>query len=178
MAGDLKRLISTRGNYRGQVNTLYSDLSKFKDFDVLKRANVSSKLSRLKDELGKLDPQICELKWKVNDKDESKAEQENEKELQIIDQYSDKLAEMSNYLKSLTPASTTANAQHFQSMLKSPTAPLPTFASSEGENFIKFFKQFEETTNRFHYSDYDKLILLKELLLYLILWRLIINRMM
>ena len=69
---------------------------------------------------------------------------------------------MSNYLKSLTPASTTANAQHFQSMLKSPTAPLPTFASSEGENLIKFFKQFEETINRFHYSDYDKLILLKQ----------------
>ena len=162
MAGDLKRLVSTRGNYRGQVNTLYSDLSKFKDFDVLKRANVSSKLSRLKDELGKLDQQICELKWKVNDKVESKAEQENEKELQIIDQYSDKLAQMSNYLKSLTPASTTANAQHFQSMLKSPTAPLPTFASSERKNLIKFFKQFEETTNRFHYSDYDKLILLKQ----------------
>ena len=48
------------------------------------------------------------------------------------------------------------------SLLRSPTAPLPSYTSSDGEDLIGFFKQFEETTSRFNFTDYDKFLLLKQ----------------
>ena len=49
-----------------------------------------------------------------------------------------------------------------RSLLKSPVAPLPKFASTEGEDLIRFFTEFEETISKFSYSEYDKLLLLKQ----------------
>ena len=43
--------------------------------------------------------------------------------------------------------------------LKRPTAPLPRF---KGEDLYKFFATFEETTNKYSYTEFDKLILLKQ----------------
>ena len=49
-----------------------------------------------------------------------------------------------------------------RTLLKSPIAPLPKFASGEEEDILKFFKQFEETLSRFKYPDSDKLLLLRQ----------------
>ena len=48
-----------------------------------------------------------------------------------------------------------------RSMLKSPTAPLPTFRSEPGENFELFIHNFEDTISKYNYAAYDKFLLLK-----------------
>lgn len=164
MAGNLKQLISTRGNYRGQVNVIYNDKQNFSGYDLLKITNLVTNLQRLQRELSELNPKIRDLKWNLNAEDESNAEHENELELKLSTEYDIKLIESLNSLNQLTAQGgpSPANNQNFQSMLKNPVAPLPKFASTEGENLNKFFTLFEETTNRFNYSAYDKLILLKQ----------------
>ena len=49
-----------------------------------------------------------------------------------------------------------------RSMLRNPIAPLPKFTSTEGESLEPFFTQFDSTISKFSYSDYDKLLLLKQ----------------
>ena len=49
-----------------------------------------------------------------------------------------------------------------RSLLKSPIAPLPTFKGKENEDLERFLNEFEETTSKFNYAEYDKLILLKQ----------------
>jgi len=49
-----------------------------------------------------------------------------------------------------------------RSLLKSPTAPLPRFNSEQGENLETFFHCFEQTLSKFRYTEYDKLLLLKQ----------------
>ena len=46
--------------------------------------------------------------------------------------------------------------------LKPPTAPLPFFTSKDKEDFTKFILQFEAVTNKYNYSEYEKLLLLKQ----------------
>ena len=55
----------------------------------------------------------------------------------------------------------TANVTN-RSLLKCPTAPLPTYHSMPNEDLTRFFAQFEETIDRYNYPEYDKLLLLKQ----------------
>ena len=55
-----------------------------------------------------------------------------------------------------------SHADSNTSLLRSPIAPLPKFTSKEGEDLDKFLKEFEQTTSKFNYSDYDLLLLLKQ----------------
>ena len=74
--------------------------------------------------------------------------------------YTDKIYDILGKLEELSFSSQSSNS--LNTMLKSPNAPLPTYSSKEEENLIKFFNQFEETTKRFAYSDYDLFLLLKQ----------------
>ena len=49
-----------------------------------------------------------------------------------------------------------------RSLLRQPTAPLPTFAGKEDEDLLKFLKEFELTTAGFKYPDRDLLLLLTQ----------------
>ena len=69
MSQKLKRLVSTRANYRGQVTTLYNDFGNFRDYDPLKRTNITSKLTKLREDLEKLNSEIVELNWNENEDD-------------------------------------------------------------------------------------------------------------
>ena len=43
-----------------------------------------------------------------------------------------------------------------------PSGPLPRFSSAENEDLTKFLTQFEAVINKYKFSDYEKLILLKQ----------------
>ena len=170
MTGNLKQLISSRANYRGQVNRIFGDISNFSGKTATERNALTSKLNRLQAELDKLDLEIRDLKWAANFLDEDLATSENNKEIEESTNYQDKISsclfELSQIVsasQSLTTASTsgTHNSTAF-SMLKSASAPLPKFTSAEGEDLVKFLHQFEETTKRFSYTDYDRFLLLKQ----------------
>ena len=85
---------------------------------------------------------------------------ENEREMESSCEYNDKIYIILGKLQEISYQFQPSN--NFNTMLKSPNAPLPTYSSKEEENLIKFFHQFEETTNRFSYSDYDMFLLLKQ----------------
>ena len=54
------------------------------------------------------------------------------------------------------------NDDSARTLLRSPTAPLPKFSSCEGEDLSRFLIEFEDTIGKFTFSDYDKLLLLKQ----------------
>ena len=106
------------------------------------------KLENFQEEL--LDSNVISLKW-------SERQDENEMEMEFIScqEYKDKISEMLLLLEvnlNETP----------RSLLKSPVAPLPKFNSSDDESLELFLQQFEETTGKFSYADYDRLLLLKQ----------------
>ena len=76
MAGNLSQLISSRGNYRGQVNRIYNDLTYLDSKSPKEKSILSSKLKRIQGELVRLDDTIRDLKWKENGQDEVKATRE------------------------------------------------------------------------------------------------------
>ena len=77
---NLRLLVHSRGNYRGQVNKIYKDKNKFSEKNSEEKETLIKKLTRLQSELGKLDPTIRDLKWESNSEDEAKAILENNKE--------------------------------------------------------------------------------------------------
>ena len=160
MSSKLKFLVSSRGNYRGQVNTIFNEISNFRNKPSSDRIVLKTKVDKLQNELNKLDSHIQELKWEENEDDEMKARAENEKEMREASLYTDKIYDILGKLEELSFSSQSSNS--LNTMLKSPNAPLPTYSSKEEENLIKFFNQFEETTKRFAYSDYDLFLLLKQ----------------
>ena len=166
---NLKQLISSRGNYRGQVNNIHKEKDKFSEKNNEEKERLIKKLNRLQDELGKLDSIIRDLKWEENLlENEAKALRENDKEIDDSTTYEDKITEcivslsQSTAVASSQPIGSNPHGNPMHSLLRSPTAPLPSYTSSDGEDLIGFFKQFEETTSRFNFTDYDKFLLLKQ----------------
>ena len=70
---DLTHLVYSRGNYRGQVNSIYNDKASFSEKNSEEKERLVKKLNRLQDELNKLDSIIREMKWEKNADDEGKA---------------------------------------------------------------------------------------------------------
>ena len=97
---NLKQLISSRGNYRGQVNNIHKEKDKFSEKNNEEKERLIKKLNRLQDELGKLDSIIRDLKWEENLlENEAKALRENDKEIDDSTTYEDKITE---YIVSLS----------------------------------------------------------------------------
>ena len=80
MAGKLKQLVSSRANYRGQVNQIYAEAGNFVVKSASERETILSKLKRLRNELDNLDPVIRDLKWESNSSEEDKAISENNRD--------------------------------------------------------------------------------------------------
>ena len=112
------------------------------------------KLQALKEELQTLNEKIQSTSFAEHE-DEGKLSADIKK----CDEYFDRIQEC---LVLLREPATQSNVDLARSLLKSPIAPLPTFRSEEGEDLVKFLRCFEETTTRFKYPDYDKLLLLKQ----------------
>ena len=128
-------------------------------FPTLSTAQKDQLKTQLQDHLEVLKKQNAEiqnLKWGLEEKEDWLDE-----ELAVCESYFDKIRECFSLLKeNATPSEATIDTA--RSLLKSPTAPLPKFKSQEGEDLIKFFKDFEAITSLFKYSEYDCFILLKQ----------------
>ena len=111
-----------------------------------------------------LESQILSLKCDEWDAEED--ERKAEKEFASCQDYNDKLLSCLVAIKdSSTPSQSPANSDpshSARSLLKSPVAPLPKYCSSEDEDLARFFEEFEDTLSKFHYPEYDKLLLLKQ----------------
>ena len=117
-----------------------------------------SKLKSLQKDLKDADAEIQKLIW-----DESKEdnEVEYEQELEICEEYEDKLFETLSRLEE-SYSHYEGQACNFNfSKLKPPTAPLPKYSGTQDESLIKFFNDFEAVIDKYNYSSYEKFILLK-----------------
>ena len=153
---NLKLLIHSRKYIRKSVTENHNRKHTFSSMTSDERLNLHTRLKSDADQLRSLNSQIQSLTW---EQDEN--EQWLNNELKNCDDYETKLIECLTLLqKKVTPADHSLEAA--RSLLKSPTAPLPKFTSADGEDVEKFFSDFEETTNKFRYEEYDKLLLLKQ----------------
>ena len=155
MASNLKLLSNSRKYTRKLVTENHNKKDSIASLSDTQKKELKAQLTDYHDTLKDLNEKVQALKW---------AEGENlawlNEDLKDCEDYFRKIRECLVLVdvKTLT-ISDTDNAR---SLLKSPTAPLPTFKSQENENLLKFFSDFEEITNMFNYSNYDKFILLKQ----------------
>ena len=155
-----KLLISTRKFKRKFVTETYNKRSSFSSMDETEKLTLKNRLKELSNNLTELNSNIQEDKFS-----EVLDESELDKELTDCDSYDAKIQECLALLvvkSSQINHNAISNLHNAQSLLKSPTAPLPKFSGAEGEDLNKFLNEFETTVSKFHYTDYDKLLLLKQ----------------
>ena len=150
--------IAARAQLRSNVTRLHNDRHNFHGYNAQERCSVKLKLDRLDSELKVANEKIVQFKFSgvTNEADVAS-------ELEACELYSEKIVDFLCILQ--TPLPDTPNGGTVvgvRSLLKSPTAPLPRFSSTQGENLELFLSNFEETLSLYNYTDYDKLLLLKQ----------------
>ena len=159
---ELKNLISKRGVVRTQVTKYFNSIENdLLNFSTSQKNSLLSKVKLWKSELKEFDNEI-ELKKIAKQINETELEQDYESCLD----YSEKIAELTASLEESLKVSATAqvsfhHAEPVRSQLKRPAVPLPTYNSLESECLERFLHDFESTTDKYNYSSYDKLLLLK-----------------
>lgn len=155
----LQFLVKSRGYIRASVARIYNERARLGECDSVEKSNKYLKLQNLMETLTESDKQISKLVF------DDYTEEEFTKEMETCEGYQDRIREAMCILTGgfpEPPSQRTYSPNVPRSMLKSPNAPLPKFKSSEGENLDLFLYNFDETLSKFQYSDYDKLLLLKQ----------------
>lgn len=156
---ELKFLIDTRKFKGKQITETFNksaELHLLNEIDKITKRNI---LMSFKTETKDLDTKIQRIKFAG-----SYSESELEEELKLCADYEAKVLSCLSILDNPNVQINNAVESNFvrSSLLRSPVAPLPVFEDREGEDLTKFIKQFEDTISRFNYSDFDKLLLLKQ----------------
>ena len=158
---NLKLLIGTRKHKRKFVTETFNKKSSFSSMNETDRLTLKNRLNDTNNILSELNNNIQDLKFV-----DSFEESELENELSECDSYDLKIQQCLVLLverhTQINQDVVSTNLNNARSLLKSPTAPLPKFSGDEGEDLHKFFNEFETTISKFNYTDYDKLLLLKQ----------------
>ena len=152
----LKLLIHLRKYIHNVVTENHNKRSTFSALSLSEKQTTRCLLEDYLSQLQDLDGKIQTLKW-----GESEDEVEIDNEFKSCHDYSRRIRECLSLLEE-TSSSSQFFVDNARSLLKCPTAPLPTFTSSEGEDLNHFFLEFEEAISKFSYPNHDKLLLLKQ----------------
>ena len=159
--------ISQRKILRASITRIFNDKSNFASYAHDIRNELKLKLENAENELSVINEKVLSLQFSTAPVDEAKLNEE----LLKCDEYKDRIFSCKSLLLSLATtiqpqnegaATAGYHGNALRSMLKSPTAPLPRFCSNIGENLELFFYSFEETLSKFNYTQYDRLLLLKQ----------------
>ncbi|KAL7639989.1 UNVERIFIED_CONTAM: hypothetical protein RMT77_009403 [Armadillidium vulgare] len=122
-----------------------------------------AKFEKLGKDLDLLDTEILDQKF-AEESDYSLLEQEFTSCQDYQNKCQDILAAINS--TNISNASSNLNTlpirEESRSLLRRAAAPLPTFSSKEGEDLAAFFFQLENTLSQHPYSDYDKLLILRQ----------------
>ena len=160
---NLALAVGQRKQFRTAITRIHNDKDNFQAYPEIKKLQTKLKLERMEKDIEMVNSEILQITFA----DSTDGLQEY---LDLCEEYKDKLIECISLLNPppshvsqpvITGAGSGVNAAA-RSLLKSPTAPLPRFTSAIGENLEMFFHQFEETLSKFTYTEYDKLLLLKQ----------------
>ena len=131
----LSDLIVKRKVIRKKVAETYNKVQSFSTFSTEQRISERNVLLNYKSELARLNDEIFSLAFLGEEGNDD----EKEKEITSCVEYFDKIEYC---LPRLEFSTTSRTVEVAKSLLKQPTAPLPKFASSDGEDFIKFISAF------------------------------------
>ena len=148
----VKVWINKRKFVRTQVTKIFNDRETFS------RTNKSD-LDTLKSRLLKYEKELEDL----NEKIVATCTDENfnyDEFYEACDSYNIKITSCLSDLNALVSKGSPLEGVITQ--LKGHSTPLPKFSGRDTEDLYKFINEFEQSTQRFNYSDYDKLILLKQ----------------
>ncbi|KAL7643007.1 UNVERIFIED_CONTAM: hypothetical protein RMT77_006296 [Armadillidium vulgare] len=122
-----------------------------------------AKFEKLGKDLDLLDTEILDQKF-AEESDYSLLEQEFTSCQDYQNKCQDILAAINstNFSKASSNLNTLPIREESRSLLRRAAAPLPTFSSKEGEDLAAFFSQLENTLSQHPYSDYDKLLILRQ----------------
>ena len=155
---DYIRLVNSRKVLRTQVTALHNTISTFNELSCTQKSMVKVKLNKYDRDLNDVNAKLQNLIY-----DETRNENELLKDIQLSQQYGDKIQECIAVLdEHLQSRGSDRNNEVAKSLLRSPVAPLPEFSGGFNEDYNKFIKSFEETTSKFKYTDYDRFLLLKQ----------------
>ena len=152
---ELKRITAQRASVRGKVTRSYNKIGEYVNYDGRKAVSERAHLEQCRDLLKSLNSQYDSLKFK-----DDEATTEYQDEVDLCFDYELKLRECLLHLDKVDKASMIKRPDDAPTLLKQPTAPLPTFNYEKGDDLEKFLKEFELTTSRFSYPDRDLLLLL------------------
>lgn len=157
-------------NLRKAIRSFITKKYNEKDsFYTLNREQLNALLHNFKSRVARLDTldeQCLSLYIQVKPVEEQKIDEE----VEIGEQYHEKAAECISLIGGLillanqgedqtTPPSV---AYQSRSFLKPPQTPLPSFEGKDTEDISRFLVEFEKAIQPFHYTDYDKFLLLKK----------------
>ena len=150
---EITKLINERKVIRKRVTECAAKSKDYPSYDSAGRDFEKGILLGFQETLINLNNQIYELKFA------GKADADIEAEMDVCQDYTDKIRGCLQILNSSISSNLTDNAR---SILRQPVAPLPKFLGVEGEDFLKFISEFEKTTSVYTYPDRDLLLLLKQ----------------
>lgn len=166
-----KLQVTKRGFIRTQVTKNHTTVSENIDsMDHGQKLTILARFKLLEKDIKDLDGQIEQgLLSKVGTTNE-----EFQTEIEKCYEYGQKISEGILILEENIKSSCTGrpNSEHaggprgqsveIHSQLKRPTVPLPVFNGTDDENLESFLLNFESTTEKYAYSSYDKMLLLKQ----------------
>ena len=148
-------ITSQRSSIRSRITKSHNNIGKYKELETLDLLAERAKLEQCRDTLKDLDTKYVSSKF-THDLNSA----EHKKELETCLDYDFKIRQCLLYIERLDKEC--RNTEEKSTLLKQPTAPLPSFSHEKGGDIKKFLKEFELTTKRYNYPDRDLILLLKK----------------
>ena len=168
--------VEARKHVRTAVTRIHSDVDAFGTYETVDLNKINAKLHKLELQLDQMNEKVQNLKFPPDKEPDATT---LEAELNSCDLYFERICDAQSAISNLLAARTSATASAApganttgigsaqqlhapSSLLKSPVAPLPKFESKEGENLELFIGMFDDAVSKFHFTEYDKIVLLKQ----------------
>ena len=158
----LPKLVARRKTVRARVTSLHNQRHNFVNLPISDVDSTKASLVDYKDDLKSFDDLIQTQKFPdSSDIDEDELQNETD----TCEDYMIKIRECLVILdravnEANSNSRTRSDMDVTRSLLKQPTAPLPSFSGEDNEDLMKFLTEFDLTTSSYNYPDRDLLLLL------------------
>ena len=151
---EMKLEISQRGHLRTRVTKIYNSLSALCNKPKSELLSIKLNLEDIKSKLIELNDKIQGHYSAVDDSTSL------ESDFSSSESYDKKIFIILSEISVLTSRPDVSSDP--KSLLKRPTAPLPTYESKDNQCVEQFIKEFEQTIAPYNYNNRDKLLLFKQ----------------
>ena len=147
-------LVNQRKFIRRLVTEIHNKKGDIPSYDSVKLDLIKSRLTDHQTKLNSLNESLLVVFA-------NKSDFNFENEFSLCNEYDLKIGECLSIINSKTKY-VSSPLQGVITQLKGHSTPLPKYSGKEDEDFFRFICEFEQAIARFNYSDYDRLLLLKQ----------------